>query len=316
LVLVQAALVAAPARPRRLVSSRALGLAIPAAAMVVGVAAARAHGGAGLLAALAAVATPAVAAAAGWARGWRLPWLAALLVPPLYALAWFRPGTLAGEAASVALIAGACLAASSLVAALAPQGWLSAGLVLLVALDVFLVWGNRQITPTMHALSAATPPTLGHVGRPLPSLQQVEFGSVTMGWLDLAAPALLGLLVASRARAAAATGLAAGAWGLLLMITSPIAATPPVLAGLVAGRLRRGSPATRAGKVRPAAGFGPPGPPSLLRQRSFSLYRDRKPAYGIRGTGAVRVERVAAPGEADKERPFTRLATNPARGGA
>ena len=35
------------------------------------------------------------------------------------------------------------------------------------------------------ALSAATPPTLGHVGRPLPPLQQIDFGAVTMGWLDL-----------------------------------------------------------------------------------------------------------------------------------
>ncbi len=203
-----------------------------------------------MLAALAAVATPVLAAGAGWVRGWRLPWLPALLVPPLYALAWFRPGTLPGQAAGVALIAGACLAATGVVAALAPQGWLRAGLVLLVVLDVFLVWGSRQITPTMHALSAARPPTLGHVGRPLPSLQQVEFGSVTMGWLDLAAPALLGLLVARRARAAAATGLAAGAWGLLLMITSPIAATPPVLAGLVAGRQAAPEPrpADRGGK--------------------------------------------------------------------
>jgi hypothetical protein len=251
LVLVQAALVVAPARPRRLVSSRALGLAIPAAAMVVGVAVARAHGGAELLTALATVATPVLAAGAGWARGWRLPLLPPLLVPPLYALAWLEPGTLPGEAAGVALIAGACLAATGVIAALAPHGWLTAGLVLLVVLDVFLVWGNRQVTPTMNALSAATPPTVGHVGRPLPSLQQVEFGSVTMGWLDLAAPALLGLLVARRARAAVATGLAAGAWGLLLIVTSPIAATPPVLAGLVAGRrLRRRPPETSKAGTR------------------------------------------------------------------
>jgi hypothetical protein len=113
--------------------------------------------------------------------------------------------------------------------------------VLLVLLDVALVWGSRQVGPTMQALSAATPPTLGPVGHPLPSLQQVEFGSATMGWLDLAAPALVGLLVARRGRAALATGVAAGAWGLLLIVTSPIAATPPVLAGLVAGgRLRPG----------------------------------------------------------------------------
>jgi hypothetical protein len=111
--------------------------------------------------------------------------------------------------------------------------------VLLVLLDIVLVWGSRQVAPTMQALSVTTPPTIGPVGHPLPSLQQVEFGSATMGWLDFAAPALVGLLVARRSRAAIATGLAGCAWGLLLIVTSPIAATPPVLAGLVAGRRLR-----------------------------------------------------------------------------
>jgi hypothetical protein len=235
LVLVQAALVLTPARPRRFGSSRVLGLAIPVAAIVVGVALAQAGGGADFLTALAAFATPVLAAGAGWARGWPRPWLPALLVPPLYALAWLRPDALEGQAAGVVLIAGACLTVTGVVAALAPHSWLAAGLVLLVILDVVLVWGDRQVEPAMNALQAAVPPT---VGRPLPSLQQVELGSATMGWLDLAAPALLGLLVARRIRAATATGLAAGAWGLLLLVTSPIAATPPVLAGLVAGSRR------------------------------------------------------------------------------
>jgi hypothetical protein len=49
-----------------------------------------------------------------------------------------------------------------------------------------------------------------------------------------------------RLRAVAATGLAAGAWGLLLYVTSEVAATVPVLVGLAAARsyrrvrLRRG----------------------------------------------------------------------------
>jgi len=81
----------APGRPLRLVSSRALGLAIPAAALVAGVTIAQLGGGADFLTALAAVATPLLAAGAGWARGWRLPWLPALCVPLLYAVAWLRP---------------------------------------------------------------------------------------------------------------------------------------------------------------------------------------------------------------------------------
>jgi hypothetical protein len=60
-----------------------------------------------------------------------------------------------------------------------------------------------------------------------------------MGWLDFAAPALLGLLVARRVAAAVATGVAGGLWALLFFATSHIAATPPVLAGLAAGGRRR-----------------------------------------------------------------------------
>nr|MBA3717652.1 hypothetical protein [Actinomycetota bacterium] len=70
LVAVQGALVLVPGRPRRIASSRALGLLIPAAAMAVGVALASSTGGADFLTALAAVATPVLAAGAGWARGW------------------------------------------------------------------------------------------------------------------------------------------------------------------------------------------------------------------------------------------------------
>src|SRR6266516_765239 len=212
-------------------------LVLAQAALVAGVTIAQIGGGADFLTALAAVATPLLAAGAGWARGWRLPWLPALCVPPLYALAWLRPDAWSSDLAGVALIAGACLAITGLVAGVAPRSWLTAGLVLLVVLDVILVWGDRQVEPTMNALQAAAPPT---IGRRLPELQQVDFGSATMGWLDFAAPALLGLLVQRRAAAAVATGLAAALWGLLLLATSPIAATPPVLVGLIVGRRRRG----------------------------------------------------------------------------
>jgi hypothetical protein len=71
-------------------------------------------------------------------------------------------------------------------------------------------------------------------GEALPSLQQAIFGSALMGWLDLLAPALLGVVVVGRRKlgAAVVTGIAAGLWGLLLLTTSEVAATVPVLAGL------------------------------------------------------------------------------------
>lgn len=237
LVTLQAALVLVPGSPHRRAASPLVGLAVPAGALAAGVAIARAAGGASFLAVLAAVATPLLAAAAGPLRGWPRPWLPALAVPPLYAAAWLEPRTLGGEAAGVLLIAGACLAVTALVAGLAPPSWLAAGLVLLVALDCTLVWGDRQVGPATQALAAAAPPSV--LGHPLPALQQVQLGSAQMGWLDLAAPALLGLVVARRVAAFVVTGVAAAVWSLLLLATPLIAATPPVLAGLAAGRLRR-----------------------------------------------------------------------------
>lgn len=247
LVVVQAALVLVPGKPPRFASSRAVGLVIPAAAMAIGVALASSTGGADFLTALAAIVTPILAAAAGCARGWRHPWLAAAVVPGLYALAWLRPDSLDGQAAGVALICGACLAVTGVVAALAPPSWLVVGLVLLVVLDCILVWGDRSVEPAMTSLQAATPPS---IGRPLPSLQQAVLGDATMGWLDFAAPALLGLLVLRRVPAAAATAVAGWAWGLLLIATSPIAATPPVLAGLLAGYRRSAGVSTSPGAPR------------------------------------------------------------------
>ena len=215
-----------PQRPGRQGRLGWLGIVLPALALGVGIGVLRGFsGGPHALALLGAVATP-VLAAAGPAR--------APLAVALWLVAWLGHGLLA-EAAGVALIAMAALRVASLARAVAPAWSLELGLVALVVLDVVLVWGNRQVEPAMNALQAASPPT---IGRQLPSLQQIDFGDASMGWLDFAAPALLGLLVARRLLAAVATGLTAGAWGLLLLATSPIAATPPVLAGLVAGSRR------------------------------------------------------------------------------
>ena len=102
-------------------------------------------------------------------------------------------------------------------------------------MDVVLVWGTSQVGPATTALHQAAVPSA--LGRPIPRLQDATFGSATMGWLDFVAPALLGVVARAKLRAAVVTGLAAGAWGLLLLVTPIIPATVPTLAGLLAARL-------------------------------------------------------------------------------
>ena len=196
--------------------------------------------GADALTMLATVATPAFAAIAGWARRWPLPWLPLVLTPVLYVIAWQYPDTLGGDAAGLALIGGACLTLAALIAALTPPWALAVGLVVVVAVDVLRL-GHRP----GRAGDDRRPPGGSALGRgdsrgspkPLPALQDGTFGSALMGWLDFLAPALLGTLFVGRVRVqvAVATTLAALAWGLLLLVTDPVAATVPVLAGLAVG---------------------------------------------------------------------------------
>ena len=200
-----------------------LGLVVPAAALAVGVATLR-LGGAHALAWAGAVGTPLLAAAGRW---WRLP-----LAAGLWLVAWQADG-LGAQGASVALIALAAITVAQLVARAAPPWSIAAGLVAVAALDVVLVWGAHQVQPATAALHGASLPSI-------PRLQDATFGSATMGWLDLAAPALLGVVARTRGRAAAVTGLAAGAWGLLLIVASAVPATVPVLAGLAFADADRG----------------------------------------------------------------------------
>lgn len=243
LCVVQGLLALAAWRRFELVRSSLLGLAIPVGMLAAGVGIVRTFsGGADALTTLAAVATPLLAALVGRLRGWRLVWLYPPAAIGLYVLAWRGQDTLLADAASVLLVAGACLSLAAAFSSLAPPRALAAGIVLLVVVDVILVWGNRQVEPTTRALHAAAPPAVAFPGGqalPLPALQDISFGSALMGWLDFLAPALLATLVAGRSPAMrATTALAVSAtallWGLFLFldVTSPIPATVPVLVGL------------------------------------------------------------------------------------
>jgi hypothetical protein len=205
------------------------------------------------LALLATFGTPVLAAAGGIFLGSPRWWLWPPAVLGLWLVAWLAHG-LVQDAAGVALVAAACLAAASAAAAVAPAWSVRVGLVGLAALDVALVWGTSGVQEATNALQGVALPHAA--GTPLPSLQQATFGSAVMGWLDLLAPALLGVVVTGRRKlgAAAVTGLAAGVWGLLLLVTSEVAATVPVLAGLAFADARRGR--LRHPLERPRTGGG------------------------------------------------------------
>ena len=223
---VQAALVAAPFRARQPGGRAWLGAVLPALALASGVAVLRGlSSGPHALALVGAVATPALAAMSPR----RAPVAAAL-----WLVAWLAHGLVA-QGAALALIGLASIQVAALASALAPVWSIELGLVALVVLDVVLVWGTGDVRPASNALHAAALPAAA--GHRIPALQDASFGAATMGWLDLLAPALLARVVRTPLRAAAVTGLAAGAWGLLLTVTSTVPATVPALAGLLTGRL-------------------------------------------------------------------------------
>jgi hypothetical protein len=197
-------------------------IAVPALALGLGVAILRiAAGGPHALALLGAVATPALAGAGP---------VKAPVAVALWLVAWLAHGLVA-QAASVALIALACATIAELAARFAPRRALAVSLVLLAALDVVLVWGTPQVEPASQALHAVSLP------HGIPAFQDATFGGAMMGWLDLVAPAVLGVAVLRRYRAAVGTGVAAGLWGLLLFVTSTVPATVPAVAGLLCASL-------------------------------------------------------------------------------
>jgi hypothetical protein len=201
---------------------------------------------------LASIGTPVAAACCGRLLGWRRWWIAAVGAAVLFVVAW-RVGGLVGDTAGTLLIAGACLSGAALLGRLAGPRELALGLVLLVVLDVVLVFGTSDVTRTTVTLHAVPPPSVGG-SKPLPALQDVTLGPALMGWLDLLAPAILGVVLAgSRRRPAAAVAVVVTgiAWGTLLYTASTIPATVPVLAGLAVGFARRPSGAIAARRILP-----------------------------------------------------------------
>jgi hypothetical protein len=178
---------------------------------------------------LALVAVPLLAAAAlGWAsHGAKPP--AALLVAPLFALAWASRGSLVGQASGAILSALSCVTLGVLLGAVTPTAWLKLGIVLMAGADAWLVISDLLQAPNAALVAA-------HPGG-LPKLQSETFGSVTMGYGDLFVAALLGaVMVSDRQRqrsAALLTLLLAGAFDLLFFVVNELPATVPVALALI-----------------------------------------------------------------------------------
>jgi hypothetical protein len=181
------------------------------------------------------VALVAVPVLAGLALGW-LMWGAkpalALLVAPLFALAWADRGALAGEGAAVMLTALSCVALGALIAGVTPARWLALGIVAMACADAVLVVSDLLQAPN-NALNAAHPVS------GLPRLQAEVFGSAVMGYGDLFVAGVLGgLLAVTGDRSRQLTGallvaLLALAFDFLFFAVDELPATVPVASALV-----------------------------------------------------------------------------------
>jgi hypothetical protein len=182
---------------------------------------------------LALIAVPALAALAlAWLMHGARPVLA-LLVVPLFALAWADRSGLAGEAAAVVLSMLSCVALGAVIGVLTPERWLAAGIIAMALADTALVISDQLQRPN-SVLNAA------HPAAGLPRLQSAAFGSAVMGYGDLFVAGALGGLLAMKmwrgvqlrgAVIAAALGLC---FDLLFLLVDELPATVPVALALIA----------------------------------------------------------------------------------
>jgi hypothetical protein len=292
LSLAQGALVSVPralTAPRLARSRARLWAVIPPLSVIAFVAVARAaeRASAQGLTYLALCAVPALAALAlGWlARGARPA--RALLVVPLFALAWADRGGLAGESAALVLSALSCVALGVLLAAVTPPRWLALGIVGMAVADTALVVSDLLQRPN-NALNAA------HPAAGLPQLQNAAFGSAVMGYGDLFIAGALGALLAAtlgwslQRRAAVLSTLFALCFDLLFFFVDELPATVPValtLLVLMIAHGRRFAPRDRApDRATGPSGSGPDPRPRSSRQPAAPAASEsaRAPAHPAR----------------------------------
>jgi hypothetical protein len=181
---------------------------------------------------LALLAVPPLAALAlGWLSHGARP-VRAVLVLPLFALAWADRGGLTGETAAVLLSALSCVSLGALLAAVTPPRWLALGIVAMAAADTALVVSDLLQRPN-NALIAA------HPAAGLPRLQSAVLGSAVMGYGDLFIAGVLGGLLAVamgrslQLRGAVLTAVLSLVFDLLFLLVNELPATVPVALALI-----------------------------------------------------------------------------------
>jgi hypothetical protein len=183
----------------------------------------------------------------------------ALLVLPLFALAWIDRGGLAGECAALALSALSAVALGGLLAAVTPPRWLAAGIVAMAVADTALVVSEQLQRPN-SALNAA------HPAAGLPRLQSAVLGHAVMGYGDLFVAGIFGGLLAItvgrsvQLRAAALTVLLAVCFDLLFFFVNELPATVPVALTLILLTVARWRRSSRRRRARAPEGFDSPLP--------------------------------------------------------
>jgi hypothetical protein len=263
ILIVQAACVAAPRRPPRpawmqRLSGPAWAL-IPIASIVGCIfAITYVSNTANGLTWLALIAVPILAAVAlGWAARGARPWLA-LLMLPMFALAWFDRHTLLGQGSATLLCALSCVTLGWLLAAVTPPGWLKLGIIGMAVADSWLVLSDLLQTPNDTLVTAVVLP---HSGLHLPRLQSETFGSINMGYGDLFVAGVFGGVLAREGRSqgfpALLTLFVAGLFDLLFFVLSELPATVPVALTMIALEARRWkstppAPATPPWRWRPS----------------------------------------------------------------
>jgi hypothetical protein len=224
---------------------------------------------------------PLAALALGWLTPAARP-LHALLLLPLFALAWIDRSGLAGEGAALVLSALSCVALGVLLALVTPPRWLAAGIVAMAFADAALVVSDLLQRPN-DALNAA------HPAAGLPRLQSAVFGSAVMGYGDLfiagALGGLLAITVARRVqlRAAAMTALLAILFDLLFFAVDELPATVPVALTLILVVLAR---RPRLESWRPARALADP--------EGRRTLRDAPPPRAVNGRSPARSDRTPA----------------------